>query len=754
MSYSADILVVEDDITFSEYLEKILSFNGYSIQLARSGQDALKFICDEKADLILMDIGLPDMDGYSLIEQIGIDAPDTPVILMTGNASIESATEALKNGAYDYLAKPLEPRRLLNTIQNALDRKWIEKKRQRAVEKLGESEERYHKLFESVTDALMIFDAETLKFEDANQATLDLFGYSMVEFCSFTVEDISAEKEKTKKIIQRINKGEAGSRMIPVRYLQKKDGVIFPGEISAATFISGGCKKIIGAVRDITDRMEAQKELLKAKARMKHLLVSSPAIIYSADPNTKAITYISDNVKDELGYRWIDFVGDSGFWVDHIHPDDVKLFKFDSSKLIETGDRINQYRFKHNDGDYRWISDESRLIYDEHNQPIEIVGSWLDITKTKLAEQEQRESEQRLRSLVDNSLIGISIIQNDQFVYENPAQQKMSGSIRDRKISELFGNIHPEDFDKVKRAYEQLLSGEIESVETDVRFVSTTSSHNRSNLRWVQCRASSINYRGEDAILVNIMDITKAKELEQQLIIKNKMISLGRVAAGIAHEIRNPLTGINSYLYTLNDLCQAESLDLDDLEMAQQIVDQIQTASNKIESVIKRVMDFSKPGAPIMMKTNINRALEDAIELSAVTLRKIGIKTEQSLSQNLPDCYADPQLIEQVILNLITNAAKAVEFYNGLKIIGVESYSENNTLFIRVSDSGPGVPLELKDKIFDPFYTTKEEGSGIGLNIAQRIIADHNGSISLGTSKWGGAEFTIRLPIERRVYPR
>jgi len=351
-------------------------------------------------------------------------------------------------------------------------------------------------------------------------------------------------------------------------------------------------------------------------------------------------------------------------------------------------------------------------------------------------------------------LIGISIIQNNRFVYKNPAQLKMRGSTSHEKISNLVDDIHPEDIAKVKAAYAQLISGEIESVETDVRFYPSGSASNKANLRWVQCRASAIKYRGQDAILINLVDITKAKELEQQLIIKNKMISLGRVAAGIAHEIRNPLTGINSYLFTLNDLCHSESLDFDDLEMMGQIVDQIQTASNKIESVIKRVMDFSKPGAPKMVKTDINRALEEAIELSAVTLRQNGIKIERSLSQNLPVCYADPQLIEQVILNLINNAAKAIEKFNGLKIVGVESYSGNNTLFISVSDSGPGVALDLREKIFDPFFTTKEEGSGIGLNIAQRIIADHNGSISLGNSKWGGAEFTIRLPIERRIYPR
>ena len=104
-----------------------------------------------------------------------------------------------------------------------------------------------------------------------------------------------------------------------------------------------------------------------------------------------------------------------------------------------------------------------------------------------------------------------------------------------------------------------------------------------------------------------------------------------------------------------------------------------------------------------------------------------------------------------MILNLITNAAKSFEKLNGSKIIAVTSYSANNTIFLQVSDSGPGVPLELRDKIFDPFFTTREDGSGIGLNIAQRIIADHNGSISLLNSKWGGAEFRIKLPIERRI---
>jgi signal transduction histidine kinase len=232
------------------------------------------------------------------------------------------------------------------------------------------------------------------------------------------------------------------------------------------------------------------------------------------------------------------------------------------------------------------------------------------------------------------------------------------------------------------------------------------------------------------------------------------MLSLGRIAAGIAHEIRNPLTGINSYLYTLEDFLDTESIESEKIKMMQKIVERLQVASNKIESVIKRVLDFSKPGAPSMALLNINKPLKEAINLSAASLRKNNIKIKQSLEQGIPHCYADSQLIEQVILNLINNAAKALEKTEGDRIIELISASKKNNIIVRVSDSGPGVPLELRDKMFDPFFTTRQDGSGIGLSIAQRIIADHSGSIDVGSSKLGGAEFRVELPIDKRKQKR
>ena len=225
------------------------------------------------------------------------------------------------------------------------------------------------------------------------------------------------------------------------------------------------------------------------------------------------------------------------------------------------------------------------------------------------------------------------------------------------------------------------------------------------------------------------------------------MSSLGRVAAGIAHEIRNPLSGINIYLDTLEKIYERE----DSRDSVQGILHQIQSASRRIESVIRRVMDFSKPSEPKFVLTDINKPIKDALNLSEVSLRKRGIEIEKALDSDLPLCQVDPNLIEQVILNLINNATEAMQDMRKGKIIEITSSIGKNCILMTVSDSGPGVPLAMRDQLFDPFYSTKSRGTGIGLSISNRIITDHGASIDISESKWGGAEFRIELPIKKGI---
>jgi PAS domain S-box-containing protein len=158
-------------------------------------------------------------------------------------------------------------------------------------EKLRESEEKYRKSFENDSDAVMIFDAETLQFEDANRATLDLYGYSKDAFLRLTVEDISNEKEKTRTAVQNVMENRPESNRIPIRYFKKKDGTVFPGEISAATFISKGRTKIIGAVRDITDRKRAEKKIHS----LTHELIKA-----QETERLKIARYLHDQVAQDL----------------------------------------------------------------------------------------------------------------------------------------------------------------------------------------------------------------------------------------------------------------------------------------------------------------------------------------------------------------------------------------------------------------------------------------------------------------------
>jgi PAS domain S-box-containing protein len=387
--------------------------------------------------------------------------------------------------------------------------------------------------------------------------------------------------------------------------------------------------------------------------------------------------------------------------------------------------------------DGHFLKEESDLA----NTIAERIGRIIERSQAQTA---LRESEKRFRELVEHSLTGISIIQDGRVVYQNPEQEKLLGPLpRPIKLTDT-DSIHPDDVAKVDSFYQSISTGKLPINALDFRFYPPGQKANRSNMKWVHCQASRLEYQGKDAILVNIMDMTQAKELEHLLTIQDKMASLGRVAAGIAHEIRNPLSGINIYLNTLKKLHHQDGTEA----KVEQILKQLESASVKIESVIRRVMDFARPSEPKLTLIDINEPITDAINLSAVTMRKSGIKIKKLLTNALPQLYADKNLIEEMVLNLLNNAAEAMKTMETGKTIVVASSVEDDHIIIRVSDSGPGVPLEMRNKIFDPYFTTKHEGTGIGLSLCHRIINDHGGSLTVSDNEFGGAEFRIEIPIK------
>lgn len=371
----------------------------------------------------------------------------------------------------------------------------------------------------------------------------------------------------------------------------------------------------------------------------------------------------------------------------------------------------------------------------------------LELEEKRLkTEKEVQQSRIRFKTLIENSLNFISIIQNHRIVYQNTGLRKTHAIMGNVFEPPDFKGVYEEDRSRVKKEYTRLVENKIKRIDADFRYLPSGGDPDSRDIRWALLSARKIDYLGVASVLTNIMDITDSKEVENILRIQDKMTSLGRVTAGIAHEIRNPLSGIYIYLKALKKIYN----EMGDINTVVSIIDKIELASYKIESIIKRVMDFSKPNQPQFIMTNLNVYIDEVTKLTAVTLRKSGIEFVKDLDPAIPDCFAEPHLIEQVILNLITNAAEAMKGFSGRKCIGLKTYKKGGHVVIRIKDTGPGIPVSRQSKIFDPFYTTKTNSSGIGLSICHRIIADHGGALKFQTSKDGGATFVIELPIKMK----
>ena len=390
--------------------------------------------------------------------------------------------------------------------------------------------------------------------------------------------------------------------------------------------------------------------------------------------------------------------------------------------------------------------DENPVFLNEEQKLI----SSISVRMGKIVERKRdrlalEESEKRFRDLTKNAVTGIAILQDEHIVFQNPEFKKIFGFLSDSSFFFSNQRIHSDDMDKIEEFQKIISAEDFISQDVDFRISSAEKQNSRQTMKSVFCRATRTEFNSKEAVLLNVMDMTKPKELENLLRIQDKMTSLGRIAAGIAHEIRNPLSGINIYLKALEKICTRR----EEFETEEKILSKIQSASNRIEAVIKRVLDFSKPANLKLTDLDINIPVQNALDFASATLKKSGVLIETELMANLPVCTLDNNMIEQVLLNLLINAAEAMKTKEeGHKAIFIStSYIQDEYLCINVEDSGIGIPESLRDKIFDPFYTTKNS-SGIGLSICDRIIKDHYGIFEVHKSDYlGGAKFNIYLPV-------
>ncbi len=232
---------------------------------------------------------------------------------------------------------------------------------------------------------------------------------------------------------------------------------------------------------------------------------------------------------------------------------------------------------------------------------------------------------------------------------------------------------------------------------------------------------------------------TKMQRIEQGIV-------LGEVAAGLAHEIKNPLAGVRG---AIELICQESNMAPQDRELLLRAVEDV----IRIESLMKDLMSFAKPPKPQYVDVDINGVLDMIVSFAlkhpSFSLRNdSSIKVVKNFDEHIPNVQADPMQLRQIFLNLLLNAAEAMPDGGALR---VNTYYENSTksVGVRISDTGKGIDADSMNKIFQPFFTTKRKGTGLGLAIIKRLIEQHEGSISVENNPEGGATFTVSFPEAR-----
>ncbi len=237
--------------------------------------------------------------------------------------------------------------------------------------------------------------------------------------------------------------------------------------------------------------------------------------------------------------------------------------------------------------------------------------------------------------------------------------------------------------------------------------------------------------------VVTMEDMSEVQSLTEQLIRADRLAAMGELTAGVAHEVRNPLGIIRASVQLIEEAGG-------DHERMREATDIVKQEIDRLDRVIKALLDFGRPSKPTFVSTDVEDVLRDVVLFTKRFAKQASVRIIEEYDGSLPDVVADPDQLKQVFLNLVTNAVQAMEVEGG-EITLSSSYDEDYVQVV-VADTGPGIPPEATGKIFDPFYSTRDDGTGLGLTIVHRIIDAHDGHIEVDSTS-DGTTFIVEIPV-------
>jgi two-component system, LuxR family, sensor kinase FixL len=581
-------------------------------------------------------------------------------------------------------------------------------------------------------------------------------------------------------------------------FARRYDGSEFPCEVSLSPLETETGGYVICGVNDISLRKQTEEALRESEERLHGALDASQAGTWRVDLRTGLDTRDA-SLNLLLGLAAKASIQTIDEWFSYVHPDDVKAMKQAWDQALQSGIYDIEHRLVREDGRVLWVYDRGKIMRDKNGELTYALGTVIDITSRKQAEEAVMESERKLHEQLESR-----VQERTQELIE--ANQKLKQEVFDRETAEKlardsearfkmiyeYSPVMIDAFDNQGRCFmwnkecekvfgwtaEEVFSHDnpIELFYPDPQVQkqvvdSVISSPSGEFKEWRAKRRDGseliclwANFTLPDGQIINLgYDITQKRRIEEELHIAEEDASqhrerlahivrvqtLGEMAAGIAHEINQPLAAINSYAQASQKHLQNSPLNTNKLS---ELIEKISGQARRAGSVVNHLRSMMQRRSVQATSIDINKLVNDMSKIAEIDTKQHNCQLNYQLAVALPNVIGDEIQIQQVMINLIRNAVDAMDGLNDecVKEISVKTKRKNNDeIDVFVSDSGSGILSQDEESIFEAFHTTKKEGLGMGLSICKSIIEDHGGEIGYLQNESGGATFYFSLPVDK-----
>ena len=760
------ILIIEDDPDGRADLRKMIlcgSDRRYEFSEAELGATALKQVRENSNtpfDCILLEYHLPDLNAQEMLAALrdGHELPPCPIVVLTGSDR-SAGKELLRGGAQDYLGKGwITPESLTRAIDNAIERFAMLTDRKKSELALKESEEKFRSLLESAPDAMVIVD-QSGKIVFVNAETQRLFGYKPSELIGNEIEilipvsvrahHVHLVKEFTANAVAR-TMGK-GRQLIAVR----KDGTEFPVEIALSPIVLASGTLISSSIRDVSDRIFSERAIYESESRLA-LGIDVAGLALAEVDYTTGLNHLSADAARLFGLAQDFLVVPRETVHAAFHPEDraeLKVRIAESLSPAGPGWFAMDHRVVWPNGEVHWLRVRKQIYFEGeggNRHPARAMLALLDVTAEKNVALRLEDSETRFRRLFEASHDGILIL--DASTHEITHVNPFLTTLLDYPTEHFLGKkLWEIGFHKDKQA--SVLAMQQLDETGSVRYEGIPLEDRHGQKHPVEMVANKYEEGLHPVIQCNIRDISERRKLEKQMLSQAAELSdlhrrKDEFLAMLSHELRSPLAPIANAVQLLGLPNGVESL------LQKQARGIIERQVGHLQHLVDDLLEVSRITTGRVQLRQEQVAIRGIVEGAVETARPLIDQRKHQLSISLPKealwLNADAARLEQVVVNLLTNAAKYTEERGQ---IWLSVLAEGNECVVRVRDTGVGIAPALLPKIFDLFTQAERSldrsqgGLGIGLALVHRLTELHGGRVEVQSSLGHGSEFTVRLPL-------